>query len=141
MTHSAIFINLPVRDLDRSKAFFQTLGYHFNDHFTDDTAACLVISECIHAMLLTEPKFQSFTPKPLADATQSTEVLLALPCPSREEVDALVEKAVAAGGSTYREPVDYGFMYQHGYQDLDGHIWEIFWMDPTAAIPAESNPN
>ncbi len=135
MTNKMIFVNLPVRDLPRSRTFFTELGYRFNEQFCDETAACMVISERIHAMLLTEPKFQNFTPKTIADATKTTEVLVALSCESREEVDMLVEKAVAAGGSTYSEPVDHGFMYHHGYQDLDGHIWEVMWMDPAAVQP------
>ena len=128
-----IFVNLPVRDLAASQRFFIALGYHFNPQFTDDTAACLVISEHIYAMLLTHEKFAGFTPRPICDAKKSTEVLLALSCDSREEVDERVRKAVAAGGSIYNEPQDHGFMYGHGYADPDGHIWEVFWMDPAAA--------
>ncbi|MCE7980932.1 MAG: glyoxalase/bleomycin resistance/extradiol dioxygenase family protein [Caldilinea sp. CFX5] len=127
-----IFVNLPVKNLDASMAFFKQLGYSFNPQFTDETAACMVISDDIFAMLLTEEKFQSFTPKPVSNAKQSTEVLIALSCDSREAVTALVEKAVAAGGSTYAEPKDYGFMLQHGFEDLDGHIWEVAYMDPSA---------
>ncbi len=126
-----IFVNLPVKDLAKTVEFFTRLGYTFNPQFCDDTAVCMVISDSIFAMLLTEPKFQSFTPKPICDATKSTEVLIALSCDSREMVDAQVAKAVAAGGSTYNEPQDHGFMYVHGYQDLDGHIWEVMWMDPS----------
>ena len=136
MTNKMIFVNIAVKDLPKSRAFFGALGYIFNEQFCDDTAACLVISESIFAMLLTEPKFQSFTPKPLVDAKQSTEVLIALSCESREEVDAQVAKAIAAGGSTYNDPQDHGFMYSHGFQDLDGHIWEVFWMDPSAIAKA-----
>jgi predicted lactoylglutathione lyase len=112
--------------------FFQHLGFSFNPQFTDETAACMVISDDIFAMLLTEEKFQSFTPKPVSNAKQSTEVLIALSCDSREAVTAMVEKAVAAGGSTYAEAKDYGFMLQHGFEDLDGHIWEVAYMDPSA---------
>lgn len=132
MTNKLIFVNLPVKDLPSSMKFFKELGYTFNEQFCDETAACLVISDTIHAMLLTYEKFQGFTPKTIVDATKATEVLICLSCESREEVDALVAKAVAAGGSTYNEPQDHGFMYAHGYQDLDGHIWEAMWMDPTA---------
>lgn len=128
-----IFVNLPVADLPKSMAFFQALGYSFNPQFTDDTAACMVISEDIYAMLLTHAKFQGFTPKAIADATKTTEVLIALNFDSRAEVDAVVARAVAAGGSIYNEPQDHGFMYGHGFQDPDGHIWEVFWMDPAAA--------
>ena len=126
-----IFVNLPVKDLPKSIDFFKALGFTFNAQFTDDTAACMVISEDIFSMLLTEEKFKTFTPKAIADATKTSEVLLALSCENREAVVDLVKKAVAAGGSTYNEPQDHGFMYQHGFQDLDGHIWEIFYMDPT----------
>lgn len=126
-----IFVNLPVKDLPKSIDFFKALGFTFNAQFTDDTAACMVISEDIFSMLLTEEKFKTFTPKAIADATKTSEVLLALSCENREAVVDLVKKAIAAGGSTYNEPQDHGFMYQHGFQDLDGHIWEIFYMDPT----------
>jgi predicted lactoylglutathione lyase len=125
-----IFVNLPVTDLDKSMAFFKALGYSFNAQFTDATAACMVISEDIFAMLLTHPKFKPFTPKPISDATKSTEVIIALSCDSRAHVEDLVRKAVAAGGKTYSEPQDHGFMYAHGFQDPDGHIWEVFWMNP-----------
>ncbi len=127
-----IFVNLPVKDLNGSIAFFTKLGYSFNQQFTDETATCMVISEDIYAMLLTHEKFKMFTPKEICDATKSSEVLIALSCESREQVDELVAKAVAAGGSTYSKPQDHGFMYAHGYQDLDGHIWEVMWMDPSA---------
>ncbi|MGB7157313.1 MAG: VOC family protein [Tepidisphaeraceae bacterium] len=125
-----IFVNLPVKDLKKSMGFFDKLGFKNNPQFTDETAACMVVSEEIYVMLLTEAKFKTFTPKPIADATKSTEVLVALSCESREKVSELVKTALGAGGSTYAEPKDYGFMFQHGFQDPDGHIWEIFWMDP-----------
>ncbi|MGH9834782.1 MAG: VOC family protein [Blastocatellia bacterium] len=127
-----IFVNLPVKDLQKSIEFFTRLDYAFNPQFTDETATCMIISEDIYAMLLTHEKFQTFTPKPICDATQSTEVLVCLSCDSRAHVDDLVRKAVAAGGTTYNEPKDYGFMYGHGYQDLDGHIWELIYMEPGA---------
>lgn len=126
-----IFVNLPVKDLPQSMEFFGKLGFTFNPQFTDATAACMVVSETIYAMLLTEAKFQSFTPKPVSDARQSTEVLIALSLDSRQAVEAMVARAVAAGGSIYAEPADHGFMYQHGFEDLDGHIWELFYMDPS----------
>jgi hypothetical protein len=126
-----IFVNLPVKDLNKSKAFFAALGYTFNPQFTDDTAACMVISDDIYAMLLTHEKFKQFTPRQIADASRSTEVLIALSCESRGHVEELVRKAVAAGGSNYADSKDYGFMYQHGFADLDGHIWELFYMDPS----------
>lgn len=129
---SKIFVNLPVLDLPKSMAFFQALGFRFNPQFTDDTAACMVISDDIYAMLLTHAKFKEFTPKTICDATQSTEVLIALSRASRHDVSDLVSKAVAAGGTTYAEAKDYGFMYQHGFQDPDGHIWELIFMEPSA---------
>ncbi len=125
-----IFVNLPVNDLQKSIAFFTALGYTFNPQFTDEAATCMIISEDIYAMLLTHKRFQDFTPKQICDATKSTEVLICLSCENRTQVDDLVSKAVAAGGTTYSEPKDYGFMYQHCYQDLDGHLWELIYMDP-----------
>src|SRR5262245_55767052 len=126
---SKIFVNLPVKDLQRSIAFFTKLGYSFNPQFTDDKAACLVISEDIYSMLLTEPMFKSFTPKTVADARTSSEVLIALSFDSRAEVDRIVRTALETGGRRYAEPRDHGFMYQWGFEDPDGHIWECFWMD------------
>ena len=127
-----IFVNLPVKDLKKSNAFFKSLGYSFDSRFTDDTATCMVIDDNIRAMLLTHEKFGTFTPHPICDATQSTEVLLALELESRAAVDEMVRKAVAAGGTTVRPPRDHGFMYEHGFQDLDGHIWELLWLNPSA---------
>lgn len=130
-----IFVNLPVKDLKASIEFFTKLGYTFNPQFTDETATCMIISEDIYAMLLTHEKFKVFTPKEICDATKSTEVLVCLSCESREQVDEMVQKAVDAGGTTYNKSQDHGFMYAHGYQDLDGHIWELMWMDPQAVQP------
>ncbi|WP_437204113.1 VOC family protein [Planctomicrobium sp. SH664] len=130
-----IFVNLAVKDLNRSKEFYQALGYSFNPQFTDDTAACLVISDQIYAMLLTHDKFQGFAPGEICDSSKSNEALLALSCDSREAVDAMISKAIQAGGKTYREPMDHGFMYWHAFQDPDGHAWEHFWMNE-AALPA-----
>lgn len=127
-----IFVNLPVNNLDQSCKFFEALGFQFNPQFTDDTAACLVISDDIYSMLITRQKFLGFAPNPIADARELTEVLIALSCESREEVDELVAKACAAGGKTFNEPQDYGFMYSHAFQDLDGHAWELLWMSPDA---------
>jgi len=125
-----IFVNLPVKDLKKSMDFFTKLGFTFNLQFTDEKAACLIITEnSIYAMLLTEPFFKTFTKKEIADATKTTEVLIALDAESREEVEELVKKAVAAGGSVYAEPQDHGWMYQHGFADPDGHQWEILYMD------------
>ena len=127
-----IFVNLPVKDLKKSMEFFIKLGYTFNAQFTDETAACMVIAEDIFAMLLTEAKFKGFTPNAICDARKSTGVLVALSCDTRDQVDETVRKAVAAGGNTYNKPQDHGFMYGHGFQDLDGHIWEVFFMEPSA---------
>lgn len=127
-----IFVNLPVKDLDKSMEFFRKLGFDFNPQFTDETAACMIVSENIFVMLLTEAKFKTFTPKAICDATKSTEVLVCLSRESQGRVDELVRKAVAAGGTTYKEPEDHGFMYGHGFQDLDGHIWELIYMEPSA---------
>jgi predicted lactoylglutathione lyase len=127
-----IFVNLPVKNLDRSVDFFTKLGFSFNAQFTDETATCMVVSEDIFVMLLTEAKFKEFTPNAICDATKSTEVLVCLSSESREEVDKMIRKAVAAGGTTYSEPQDHGFMYGHSFQDLDGHIWETVFMEPNA---------
>jgi len=131
-----IFINLPVKDLKKSMDFFSKLGFTFNAQFTDETAACMIISEDIYVMLLTESKFKTFTPKQICDTIKSTEVLVCLSSASRNEVNEMVRKAVAAGGTTYKEPEDHGFMYGHGFQDLDGHIWELAFMEPIAIKPA-----
>ena len=131
-----IFVNLPIQDMARSQAFFKALGLTFNPRFTNEQGACLEIGENFYAMLLVKPFFQGFTKLPVADATQTTEVLIALSCDSRAEVDELVAKAVAAGGTTPNAPQDHGFMYQHGFADPDGHQWEVFWMDEAAA-PAQ----
>ena len=130
-----IFVNLPVKDLNRSVAFFTRLGYKFNPQFTDETATCMIVSDDIFVMLLTEAKFKEFTPKAICDATKNTEVLVCLSCENRDAVNDMVKKAVAAGGTTYADAKDYGFMYQHGYQDLDGHMWELVYMDPKAVPP------
>ena len=125
-----IFVNLPVKDLNKSIDFFTKLGFTFNPQFTDETATCMIVSSDIFVMLLTEEKFKIFTPKEICDANKFTEVLVCLSCESRAEVDQIVGKAVAAGGKTYNEPQDHGFMYGHGFQDLDGHIWEFIFMEP-----------
>ena len=127
-----IFVNLPVQELKKSMDFFSSLGFTFNQQFTDNTAACMVISEDIYTMLLTHAKFKEFTPNPICDATKSTEMLVCLSCDSRAAVDDMVRKAVAGGGKTYNQPQDHGFMYGHGFQDLDGHIWELIYMEPSA---------
>lgn len=129
--NTKIFVNLPVKDLNRSMNFFKSMGYTFNPQFTDETAACLVISEDIYAMLLTHEKFKSFTSKEIADSSKTTEVLVALSTDSREKVNELVDKALSAGATKARDPEDYGFMYQRSFNDPDGHTWEILWMDPS----------
>ncbi len=127
-----IFVNLPVKDLSRSVEFFTKLGFGFDKQYTDETATCMVVSDDIFVMLLTEEKFQTFTPKKICDAGKFTEVLVCLSLESRANVEEMVAKAVAGGGSTYNEPQDHGFMYAHGFQDLDGHIWELIYMESTA---------
>jgi predicted lactoylglutathione lyase len=127
-----IYVNLPVKNLDKSVAFFTALGFKFNPQFTDENATCMIVGENIYVMLLVESYFKTFTPKTIADAKKSTEVLLCLSCDSRAEVDAQVAKAVAAGGSTPNKAQDHGFMYQHGFEDLDGHLWELAHMDMSA---------
>jgi uncharacterized protein len=127
-----IFVNLPVKDLKKSIEFFTQLGYEFNQQFTDENATCMLVGENIFVMLLVEEYFKTFTPKEICDTSKCAEVLVALSFESRAEVDAMVAKAIAAGGTIYKEPQDHGFMYQHGFQDLDGHIWEIFFMEESA---------
>ncbi|GGQ87410.1 VOC family protein [Streptomyces asoensis] len=127
-----IFVNLPVNDLDASKKFFTELGYTINPQFSDDNAASVVISDTIVAMLLTKPFYSTFTKKEIADASKTSEVLIALSAPSREKVDELVDRALALGGSPSGETQDMGFMYGRSFDDLDGHTWEVVWMDPSA---------
>jgi uncharacterized protein len=130
-----IFVNLPIKDMERSQAFFRALGFSFNPQFTNAQGACMVIAEDIYAMLLVEPFFQGFTKKPVFDAKKGTEVIVCLSCESPGEVDDLVRKALAAGGTAPNAPQDHGFMYGHGFEDPDGHVWELTWMDPSAAPP------
>jgi uncharacterized protein len=127
-----IFVNLPVKNLELSVAFFSNLGFSFNPQFTDEKATCMIIGENIFAMLLAEPFFKTFTKKDIADAHKTTEVLIALDAASRDEVKDIVKKAIDAGGSSYMEPQDHGWMYQHSFADLDGHQWEILYMDESA---------
>ncbi|MDQ8756838.1 VOC family protein [Sphingosinicella sp. LHD-64] len=131
-----IFVNLPVADLDAAKAFYEAIGAVNNPQFTDETAACMVFSDTIFVMLLTHEKFAEFTPKKIADAHATSEVLIALSAESREGVDEIADKALAAGGRESRERQDYGFMYARSFEDLDGHIWEPMWMDLEAATEA-----
>jgi uncharacterized protein len=127
-----IFVNLSVKDLNKSVEFFTKLDFTFNPQFTNEDATCMIVDENIFVMLLVEKYFQTFIPKEICDTSKTTEVLVSLSFESRAEVDAMVAKAIAAGGTTYKEPSDMGFMYQHGFQDLDGHLWEIFFMDENA---------
>jgi uncharacterized protein len=131
MSNKKIFVNLCVKDLKRSVDFFTKLGYTFNPQFTDENATCMIISEDIFAMLLTPESFARFTKKTIADSTKTTEVIVALSADSKEAVTAICEKAFAAGGKRYADPNDHGFMYQWGFEDPDGHIWEHAWMDPS----------
>ena len=133
--HDQIFVNLPIKDLPRSVQFFESLGYTFNPQFTDENATCMILGENLFAMLLVEPYFRSFIDKEVSDAHRTKEVLRAVPVASREAVDALVEKALAAGAKEPHPARDLGFMYQRSYDDLDGHTWEVFHMSamPPAA--------
>ncbi len=134
-----IFVNLPVADLERSKAFFTELGFTFDARFTDESATMLVIEEgSIHAMLMTRERFAGFLAEgaQVADATQATEVLIALSAEDRAEVDRLADAALAAGGSQWKEPLDQGVMYGRSFRDPDGHVWEVMWMDVEAALAA-----
>ena len=125
-----IYVNLPVKDLKRSTAFFENLGFHVEPEFSNDQASCVVLGENLFAMLLVESFFKTFTNKPICDATKSTEVLVCLSCESRARVDELMKLAIDAGGRAPRKPQDQGFMYGHGFEDLDGHIWELVYMQP-----------
>lgn len=126
-----VFVNLPVKNLNRSMDFYKALGFSFDPQFTDDTAACMVISEHNYAMLLTHEKFKSFSTKPIPDTHKTTGVLIALTLDSKVAVDEMVRKAVGAGGEEPRAMQDHGFMMQRTFEDLDGHTWEPFWMDWT----------
>ena len=129
-----VFVNLPVRDLQRSVAFFTKLGFTFNPQFTDDSATCMIISEEAYVMLLVEKRFKDFTHKHICDTSTSTEALVALSCRDRAEVDHMVNTALASGGSAALPPADHGFMYAWSFYDPDGHHWEVFHMDP-GAVP------
>lgn len=127
-----IFVNLPVKDLSRSVVFFTQLGFEFEPRFTDEKATCMIISDEAFVMLLVEDFFKTFTKKEVADATTHTEAILALSAESREQVDEVVNKALAAGAQVPNDPLDQGFMYGSSFQDLDGHLWEVIYMDPSA---------
>ena len=126
-----IILNLPVRELEKSKAFFSALGFTFNARFSGDNAALMnIVGETIQAMLTTEPFFKSLIDKPLAQAKEANELVICLSCDSRDEVDTLIAKAVAAGGRTPHPPEDHGFMYDQGFEDIDGHLWNLVWVAP-----------
>jgi predicted lactoylglutathione lyase len=128
-----VFVNLAVRDLKKSMDFFARLGFAYNPKFTDENAACMVLSREGYVMLLSEPFFKTFTKRDVCDTTRQTEALIALSCESREEVDQMVKTALANGGRPAMDPQDHGFMYSSSFYDIDGHHWEVFWMDPSAA--------
>lgn len=128
-----VFINLPVKDLQKSIAFFTQLGFTFNPKFTDENATCMIVSENIYVMLLVEKFFQTFTKKTICDSKTSTEALIALSFESKEAVDQMMTKVLVAGGIEPKPATDQGFMYSRDFEDVDGHNWELFWMDPSAA--------
>ena len=134
-----LFLNLPVNDLAASRAFFAELGFEFNEKFCDDGAICMVVSEQAYVMLLQRDRFADFVTKPVADASEATALTVAISAEDREAVDAFAATALAAGAGAAKDPQDYGFMYQRSFHDLDGHLWEVAWMDPVAVEqgPAE----
>jgi predicted lactoylglutathione lyase len=127
-----IFVNVPVKDVAASTGFFQRLGFEFDQKFTGEDSACMVVSEQAYVMLLAEPRFADFTKKSIVDARTSTEAILCVSAESREAVDAFAEQALAAGGSLANDPMDHGFMYGRSFNDLDGHLWEVMWMSAEA---------
>jgi hypothetical protein len=126
-----MYLNLPVKDLDKTVEFFTALGFSFNPAFTDENATCMIINDDAYVMLLVENFFKTFTSKAVADASSTTEAIMAFSVDTREAVDEMVRKALASGGTPSQEAQDYGFMYSHSFQDPDGHLWEVMWMDPT----------
>ena len=132
MASRLMFVNIPVKDLDTSVEFFRTLGFDFDEKFTDETATCMIVSDKAFVMLLTEERFADFTSKPLADARSTTEAILSVSADSREAVDELADRALDAGASKANDPLDMGFMYGRSFNDLDGHLWEVIWMSPEA---------
>ncbi|MBW7456198.1 VOC family protein [Paenibacillus sepulcri] len=137
VTADKIFVNLPVKDLNKSVDFFSTIGFEFNPQFTDENATCMIVSENIFVMLLVESFYKTFTTKEIADTAKSTEVIVALSAASKDKVDEIVNRALAAGGTPSNDPVDLGFMYQWSFQDLDGHLWEFVHMDENAVNPEQ----
>ncbi|MFI9603859.1 VOC family protein [Streptomyces sp. NPDC052043] len=132
MYQQMVFVNLATNDVAASRTFFTELGYTINPQFSSDDCVCVVISDTIIAMLLSRQHYATFTKKEIADSTKSSEVLICLSAESREKVDELLQKAVAAGGTASGETQDHGFMYGRSFDDLDGHTWEVMWMDPAA---------
>jgi predicted lactoylglutathione lyase len=130
-----IFVNLPVKDLEKSKTFFEAIGGKVNQQFTDETASSIVLSDNIFVMLLTHAKYREFNPKQIADASKTSEVIIALGVDSKDEVNRIVDAAIKAGGKETRPPADYGFMQQRVFEDLDGHHWEVVYMDPAQVEP------
>jgi predicted lactoylglutathione lyase len=126
-----MYLNLPVKDLGKTVAFFTALGFSFNPAFTDENATCMIINDDAYVMLLVENFFKTFTSKAVADASSTTEAIMAFSVDTREAVDEMVRKALTSGGTPSQEAQDYGFMYSHSFQDPDGHLWEVMWMDPT----------
>ena len=127
-----LFVNLPVKDLNKTVEFFTKLGFTFNPQFTDENATCMIVGNDIFVMLLVEKFFKTFTKKEISDVSKNTEVIVAVSTQSREEVDQMMEKVVGAGGKESRDPQDHGWMYGRSFEDIDGHLWEIFYMDETA---------
>src|SRR6476659_10340807 len=127
-----LFVNLPVKDLNKTVEFFTKLGFTFNPQFTDENATCMIVGNDIFVMLLVEKFFKTFTKKEISDVSKNTEVIVALSTQSREEVDQMMEKVIGAGGKESRDPQDHGWIYGRSFADIDGHIWEIFYMDETA---------
>jgi predicted lactoylglutathione lyase len=136
-----LYVNLAVDDLGRSVAFFTALGFSFDPRFTDETATSMIVGENAYVMLLTKPKFAEFAKKPVVDASSQTEVILAVSAASREGVDELAEAALASGGSDANDPIDFGFMYSRSFEDPDGHVWEVVWMDEEAAAQEAATAN
>ena len=130
-----IFINLPVKDVNKSTHFFKELGFEFNPQFSDETTSCMIISDNIYVMIMVEERFKGFTRKEIVDTTTSAEAIFCLSAESRDQVDEVVNKALSSGGKSYSDPQDHGFMYGWGFQDLDGHIWEVAYMDESAMNP------
>lgn len=131
-----MFVNLPVTDLDRSVTFFERLGFAFNPDFTDDKATCMIVGDDAFVMLLTEEFFKTFTDRPVAEASEGTEAILAVSADSREDVDRIVDTAMESGGAASKPPMSEGGMYSRSFADPDGHLWEVIYMDMSAMAPA-----